>query len=78
MELQTSDGQPYRVRPEGSLGVLALGYRGVMAWRQARRDATAAGPAPTSDLPTAIDAPPRHARPDAPAPLSESPTDDCP
>ena len=42
MTFRTKDGQPVTVTLEGSLGLLALGYRGVMAWRQARRDAVLA------------------------------------
>ena len=41
-----ADGTPYEVPVEGSLPLLALGYRGLMAWRakraRARRDNTAA------------------------------------
>lgn len=31
------DGQPFKVPAEGSLGLLALGYKGLVAWRQVRR-----------------------------------------
>lgn len=31
--LQTIDGQMYEIPEEGSLGLLALGYHGIMAWR---------------------------------------------
>jgi len=37
-KLVTKDGKEYNVPPEGSLGLLALGYRGVMAWRERRRE----------------------------------------
>jgi hypothetical protein len=30
---------PYKVTPAGSLGLLALGYRGVMAWREQKNAA---------------------------------------
>ncbi|MEZ5012829.1 MAG: hypothetical protein R2794_00925 [Chitinophagales bacterium] len=35
--ITTSDGKPFKVPVEGSLGLLALGYKGLVAWRQARR-----------------------------------------
>ncbi len=35
--ISTEDGKPFQVPPEGSLGLLALGYKGLIAWRQARR-----------------------------------------
>lgn len=34
--IRTKDGKPFPVPPEGSLGLLALGYKGLMAWRQSR------------------------------------------
>jgi hypothetical protein len=34
--ITTKDGQPIPVPPEGSLGLLALGHIGLIAWRQAR------------------------------------------
>ncbi|MFZ1687259.1 MAG: hypothetical protein WAU70_07555 [Flavobacteriales bacterium] len=37
LRLSTLDGKPLEVSPEGSLGLLALGYKGLMAWRAARR-----------------------------------------
>jgi hypothetical protein len=44
--IRQADGTPYEVPEEGSLGLLALGYRGLMAWRAKRarvqRDNTAA------------------------------------
>jgi len=36
---RTQDGQPFEVPEEGSLGLLALGYVGLMAWRQKRQEA---------------------------------------
>ena len=35
--IKTRDGKPYPIPVEGSLGLLALGYKGLMAWR-ARRE----------------------------------------
>jgi hypothetical protein len=32
-------GKTYQVSPLGSLGLLATGYRGVQAWREARKKA---------------------------------------
>lgn len=32
-ELKTPDGKPYDIPVEGSLGLLALGYVGLMSWR---------------------------------------------
>ncbi|MFN7014405.1 MAG: hypothetical protein ACK4ON_09075 [Bacteroidia bacterium] len=37
--ITTKEGNPIEVPPEGSLGLLALGYKGLIAWRQARRQA---------------------------------------
>lgn len=36
--ITTSDGKPFIVPPQGSLGLLALGYVGLIAWRKARRN----------------------------------------
>jgi hypothetical protein len=33
----TPDGKPFDIPKDGSLGLLALGYRGLMAWREARK-----------------------------------------
>ncbi|CAN5325699.1 hypothetical protein BH09BAC5_BH09BAC5_00700 [soil metagenome] len=33
------EGAEYAVPPEGSLGLLALGYRGLVAWRNKREEA---------------------------------------
>ena len=37
----TENGKPFEVPEEGSLGLLALGYVGLMAWRQKRQEAMA-------------------------------------
>lgn len=29
----TMDGMPYKITEEGSLGLLAMGYAGIMLWR---------------------------------------------
>jgi len=34
----TADAQPYEIPEEGSLGLLALGYRGLIAWRSKRAE----------------------------------------
>lgn len=34
-------GDTYIVPPEGSLGLLALGYQGLVAWRKAQEEARA-------------------------------------
>jgi len=36
-------GDVYEVPPEGSLGLLALGYRGLEAWREAQKKAVKEG-----------------------------------
>ena len=35
--ITTNDGLPFQIPVEGSLGLLALGYKGLIAWRQVRR-----------------------------------------
>lgn len=35
--ITTNDGLPFQIPVEGSLGLLALGYKGLVAWRQVRR-----------------------------------------
>ena len=35
----TTEGQPYDIPLEGSLGLLAFGYKGLMAWRAKRNAA---------------------------------------
>jgi len=37
IQLQTENGEPFEVPVDGSLGLLALGYVGVMLWREKRR-----------------------------------------
>jgi hypothetical protein len=44
-ELRGPDGQPLAVPPEGSLGLLALGWVGLRLWRDAR---TAGGWSPAT------------------------------
>lgn len=39
MPLTTEDGKPFDAPVDGSLGLLAVGFRGVIAWRQARSSA---------------------------------------
>ncbi|MCB9170036.1 MAG: hypothetical protein H6594_06775 [Flavobacteriales bacterium] len=36
LTIKNADGTPYQVPVEGSLALLALGYKGLMAWRAAR------------------------------------------
>ena len=36
-QFQTPDGKAYEVPVEGSLGLLALGYVGLKAWREKRQ-----------------------------------------
>lgn len=40
-ELRTEDGQYFEIPEGGSLGLLALGYVGVMLWREKRKEAVA-------------------------------------
>lgn len=35
--ITTPDGKPFKIPVEGSLGLLAIGYKGLVAWRQVRR-----------------------------------------
>jgi hypothetical protein len=37
-KLLTKDGKEIAVTADGSLGLLALGYRGLIAWRQKRME----------------------------------------
>ena len=50
VRIRNADGTAYEVPVEGSLALLALGYKGLMAWRakrqQVRRDANEARPKP--------------------------------
>lgn len=41
--IKTQDGRNFPVPPEGSLGLLALGYKGIMLWRESRAAAKKAG-----------------------------------
>ncbi len=34
--ITTADGKPFGIPEKGSIGLLALGYRGLMAWRAER------------------------------------------
>lgn len=36
LEIKTVNGEDFEVPKEGSLGLLALGYRGIIAWRKAK------------------------------------------
>ena len=36
LNLVTKDGIPYHITKEGSLGLLALGHVGLLAWRRVR------------------------------------------
>ena len=38
ISITTTDGQPFKVPVEGSLGLLALGYIGIMLWRAKKRE----------------------------------------
>jgi hypothetical protein len=35
--IKNSEGEVYDIPPEGSLGLLALGYVGIMAWREKKK-----------------------------------------
>jgi hypothetical protein len=37
-KFKTKDGKEIEVTADGSLGLLALGYRGLIAWRQKRTE----------------------------------------
>ncbi len=39
LDFKTTTGESFQVPPEGSLGLLAIGDIGVIAWRQAREKA---------------------------------------
>ena len=41
---QTEDGVPYEIPNEGSLGLLALGHVGLLAWRAKRLELTHSKP----------------------------------
>lgn len=36
LEIKTETGEIYNIPEEGSLGLLALGYAGLMTWREKR------------------------------------------
>lgn len=38
IELKTEHGHPFDIPEGGSLGLLALGYVGLMLWREKRRE----------------------------------------
>lgn len=38
IELKTEHGEPFEIPEGGSLGLLALGYIGIMLWREKRRE----------------------------------------
>lgn len=38
IKLQTENGEPFEIPEGGSLGLLALGYIGVMLWREKREE----------------------------------------
>ncbi len=38
IQLITEDGQPFEIPEGGSLGLLVLGYVGLMLWREKRRE----------------------------------------
>lgn len=42
--LLNADGSPYEIPVEGSLGLLAIGYAGIMLWRQKRSASTSGKP----------------------------------
>ena len=37
-EIKGADGNPIVVPPEGSLGLLSIGYKGLMVWRKAKQE----------------------------------------
>jgi len=36
LDIKTTTGEPYHIPAEGSLGLLALGHIGLLAWREKR------------------------------------------
>ncbi len=38
IQLRTEHGEPFEIPEGGSLGLLALGYTGLMLWREKRRE----------------------------------------
>jgi hypothetical protein len=52
-KFKTKDGKEIEVTAEGSLGLLALGYRGLIAWRKKKiEEQQKPSPTPNSQLPT--------------------------
>lgn len=49
LHITTKDGTPVAITPEGSLPLLALGYRGLMAWRAERARSGKEPPPPHTD-----------------------------
>ena len=47
---QYKKGDKYIVPPEGSLGLLALGYQGLVAWRKAQEEAKASAKQQAGDI----------------------------
>ena len=37
MSKKENEAKPYVVPPDGSLGLLAMGYRGFVAWQEAKK-----------------------------------------
>ena len=44
-KINTKDGEPFEVLAKGSLSLLALGYRGLLAWRAKRTELAGERPA---------------------------------
>lgn len=38
-DLKNNNGKDFEVPVDGSLGLLAVGYKGIMAWRETRKNA---------------------------------------
>jgi hypothetical protein len=51
-KMKTKDGAEMIVPPDGSLGLLAAGYRGIMLWREAKAKAIEQGWDPQQVNPT--------------------------
>jgi hypothetical protein len=52
LSLTTKDGKPVEVSEEGSLGLLALGYIGLILWREKRQQIRAQSVPPVENKPT--------------------------
>lgn len=50
--IKTMDGKSYDIPVEGSLGLLALGYVGIMMWREKIRASQSTSPPLTENEPT--------------------------